>query len=191
MSYHIYHSDAIVIGAHDHGESDKVILCYSRSHGLVRTHAKSLRLGRSKLRYAVAPFRVATIDFIRGRSGWKLTSAIPGKAFPDIYRSREKRMLVAQQFRLLTRMVHGEERHDALYEHLHDMLHHVEHANYEMLRPLELLHTIRLLAHLGYWGGEYQEYAAGTIDQAMLERAEKDRRELVSLVNSALRMTHL
>jgi DNA repair protein RecO len=191
MPYHIYHSDVIIIGGRNRGESDREIISYSREHGLIHVYAKSVREGKSKLRYALEGFRIAQMDYLRGKNGWKVTSALPKITFPNIYSQQMKRVLVAQQFRLLRRMVHGEERHQELYKHLMEMLYSIESAGDHELRPAELLFTIRLLAHLGYWGDSHADLLHNPIESTLFSRVETDRRELIALINSALRMTHL
>jgi hypothetical protein len=88
-------------------------------------------------------------------------------------------------------MVHGEERHQALFAHLEQSLELITRLSDHQLAAGELLLTIRLLDILGYWGGEMAENLRGDISDHMLSEISVHRSTLIPLVNSALRMTHL
>lgn len=191
MPYHIYHSDAIIIDHRDRGESDRDLIVFTRVHGLIRLSAKSVRTGKSRLRYALVPFRIGQLDYLRAKHGWKITSALPKESFPNIHTSREKRVLVAQQFRLLRRMVHGEEKHDAMFEYLRDMLLSVERAQIDHLSLYELILIVRMLHLLGYWGEGDQDILFGDISAEVLKTTALRRKDILPKVNAALRMTHL
>jgi DNA repair protein RecO len=191
MPYHIYHSEAIIVGYENRGESDRDILVFSRVHGLIRLRARSIRRNESKLRYTMLPFRLVVIDYLRAKNGWKITSAIPQQTFYALKQNKRKRTLAALQFRLLRRMVHGEERHQALFAHLEQSLELITRLSDHQLAAGELLLTIRLLDILGYWGGEMAENLRGDISDHMLSEISVHRSTLIPLVNSALRMTHL
>ena len=195
MSYHVYHTEALILGSLPSGEGDRLIFCYTRELGLVMANARSIRESRSRLRYILQTFAHAEIDLIRGKYGWKLISARPLRSFAHIWEHKEKRQILAQSTTLLRRLVQGEERHAELFDDLLSglgFLHEVETET--ELRSLELLFAVRMLSGLGYWGTE-EEFASLVCDEgwcrSSLELLTASRPAVLSSVNQALKETQL
>jgi len=195
VSYHIYHTEALILGGRAIGEGDRSLFCYTRELGLVMAHAKSLRESRSKLRYALQTFAHAEIDLIRGKHGWRLISARPTHSHSELWRHASKRRILAHHAGLLERLIQGEERHEALFDDIVSGLKFLGDISDEMhLRAAELLLVVRLLAHLGYWE-ERETYAHLLADAAwtqdMLLSVDRDRPALLLGVNTALQASQL
>jgi recombinational DNA repair protein (RecF pathway) len=195
MSYHIYHTEAIVLGGRSVGEGDRMLYCYTRELGFVAAHTKSIREGRSKLRYTLQTFSHADLDLIRGKHGWKLISAHPIDSLSSVWRHPAKRRIIAEHTHLIRRLIHGEERHELLFD---DLL-----AGIQFLRRLEddaelsaaeLLLVVRVLAHLGYWGKE-ADFAPVFTENVWtpegLRFAQQERAPLLSGVNRAIEASNL
>lgn len=204
MPYHVYHTEALVLGSRPSGEGDKVLYCYTRELGLVALHAKSLREQRSRLRYALQTFAHAEIDLIRGKRGWKLISARAVDPFASLWRNPKKRRIAAAHAQLLRRLIQGEERHEVLFDDVlagFRFLSMIEHET--ELGAAELVFVVRMLAHLGYWGSDMPEGKEGEIgvhvplygddpwNERSLDYAKAMRTPLVTLVNRALAATQL
>lgn len=152
MSYHVHHTEAIILSSHPVGEGDRLFRCFTREMGLVFARAKSVREGRSRLRYSLQPFSYVELDLIRGKHGWKITSSRLVDTFADLWKDNEKRRVVAQYAHLTARLVQGEERHDELFHELHAAFSFLRTvATMREVEAAELAFVIRLLAHLGYW----------------------------------------
>ncbi len=152
MSYHVHHTEAIILSSHPVGEGDRLLRCYTREMGLVFARAKSVREGRSRLRYALQPFSHVELDLIRGKYGWKITSSRLVDTFADLWKGSEKRRVVAQYAHLTARLVQGEERHDELFEELYAAFSFLRIVTTSRdIEAAELAFVIRILAHLGYW----------------------------------------
>lgn len=195
MTYHIYHTEALILGGRPIGEGDRSLFCYTRELGLVLAHAKSLRESRSKLRYALQTFSHADIDLIRGKHGWRLISARPVHSHSALWRHTSKRRVLAHHAGLLERLIQGEERHEALFDDIISGFQFLEHISDEAhLRAAELLLVIRLLAHLGYWEGHdtHAPLLADTAwDERTLEYVRRERPSLLLGVNHALQASQL
>lgn len=195
MAYHIYHTEAIILGGRPSGEGDQVLYCYTRELGLISAHAKSLREGRSRLRYALQMFSHAELDVIHGKHGWKLISARPVDSFATLWEHSGKRTLYAQHAQLLRRLIQGEERHEKLFDEILSGLQFLKNIPHEaVLRSAELIFVVRLLYHLGYWeeGGVFQPLLGETPwNEETLAFVESTRAPLLVGINQALRETQL
>lgn len=195
MSYHVYHTEAIILGGRAAGEGDRVLYCYTRLVGLVAAYAKSLREERSRLRYALQTFAHAEIDLVRGKGGWKLVSAHPIDSFGSLWRHPSKRRIVASHAHLIRRLINGEERHELLFD---DMLSGLQFLsgieNEAELHACELILVIRMLSRLGYWdsGKLFPQLAKeNVLTTESLRFAEEARKSLLAEVNKALELSHL
>ena len=195
MPYHIYHTEALILGGKMQGEGDRLFYCYTRELGLILAHAKSIREGRSKLRYALQTFAHTEIDVVQGKRGWKLISARPIASFRGLWSHPEKHRIFAHHAQLIRRLIQGEERHEELFE---DILSGMSFLHLlcrdEHLRDIELLLVVRLLDELGYWG--YKEQFAPLLErevwkESSLEYVHEIRSELLLRVNGALQSSQL
>ncbi len=195
MAYHVYHTEAVILGGKLFGDGDRILICYTREFGLLFAHAKSIREVRSRLRYALQTFAYAEIDLIRGKHGWKLISARPIDSFGSLWKHQDKRLVVAQHAHLLRRMIQGEEEHHALFDDLLEGMYFLgELGEGEELRAAELVFVVRLLARLGYWeahpdDAQFLHDTAWT--KETLTRASADRARLLVGVNRALSASQL
>ncbi len=194
--YHIYHTTALVLGGESRGEADRALHLFTRDLGLIAVYAKSIRASGSKLRYALQSFAHADIDLVRGKSGWKLTSARSRDPHAHLWKSERKRRALATHARLLRRLVTGEEEHSDFYD---DMLAGVSFLGavpdeHELLRDAELLLVLRTLDALGYWGdkgGWAQLLYPMPWDRTLLAHVRTERPKLLAAVNNALKATQL
>lgn len=193
--HHIYHTEAIVLSARAVGEADRLLSCYTRELGLIRARARGVRNLRSKLRYALVPLAIIEADFVEARGGWRLTSARPGIPWRTLLRERGKRTVAAGVANLLSRLVHGEERNEALFLDIREGLLFIDRLNDpDALRDAEILLVLRLLAALGYWGEREearQFLRAGIWSELPLAAAGQMRRTLLAEINRALKETQL
>lgn len=114
--YHIYHSRAFILASLSHGEANKVLTLYTDTHGLIRATVQAIRREDSKLRYALQDFANASVDFIRGKEMWRITSAIPGTQYPYTARNIAATHTRARVVGLFMRMANGEEANPQLFE---------------------------------------------------------------------------
>ncbi len=138
---------------------------------------------------------MATIDYLRGKNGWKITSAISRRTFPNIVVDGEKRTVLAQAIRLLSRLVHGEEKNSELYDDLFHMMSELDAAEGKgRVAIIELVIAMRILYRLGYWGNvraESTELLLSPFASLPYEDLKRLRSEIVPAINAALRETHL
>lgn len=195
MSYHIYHTEALILGGSMRGEGDRLLYCYTKAFGLVLAHAKSVREGRSKLRYALQTFAHVEIDLVSGKSGWRLISARPVNSFRDSWSHAEKRRILARQAQLLRRLIQGEEQHEKLFDDVLFGVHFLHDLALDTYLPeAELLMVVRLLDQLGYWGKKEMFaplFKEGAWNHESLGYIRGARSLLLLEVNSSLQSSQL
>ncbi|OGZ08447.1 MAG: DNA repair protein RecO [Candidatus Lloydbacteria bacterium RIFCSPHIGHO2_02_FULL_54_17] len=195
MSYHVYHTEALVLSARPVGEGDRLFHCYTRDLGLVSARAKSVRETRSRLRYALQTFAHAEIDLVEGKSGWRLISARPISSFRSLWEDSAKRRIAAELTLLVRRLIQGEERHAELFEDILLGLSFLDDIEEKHVLPdAELLLVVRLVALLGYWKEADRFAPLFRIPAYSLETLRAIpplREELLKGVNHALQSSHL
>lgn len=195
MSYHVYHTEALLLGAYAVGEGDRLFHCYTRDLGMVTARARSVREVRSKLRYALQIFAHAEIDLVQGKGGWRLISARPISSFQNLWGDAAKRRVIAQYTSLIRRLIQGEERHAELFEDVLRGLSFLEKIKEQKdLEDAELLLVVRLIALLGYWGSRERFaplFEGGAWKEEHLSAVGPLRKELIKEVNEALSLSHL
>lgn len=195
MAYKIYHLEGFILQSKAMGEADVALFVYTKEMGLVLVSAKSLRLARSRLRFVLQRFSEARIDIVRGKHGWRLTSAQTIHTHSHLHRHPYRRITLAAFSALLLRMVQGEEAHDELYvaykqaiTFLGTLSSRIDCAN------MEIYFAVNILSLLGYWkeeeGEEILFQTVGFTTEGLAAVAAK-RSQLVKKVNSGLAESQL
>lgn len=190
--YQKYHTDALVLGSREMGESDKVLMLYTRDFGLVRARGRGIRSGKSKMRYALQNYSLANISLVKGKQGWRLAGAAAlGESNGNDIRGK---MAFARIANLVTRFVAGEEKHKDLFDILRDARSALLQERCEAWATIELVCVARVLYVLGYISNEALQSALLThtaYADEHLREAELARDELLSSINRAIAETHL
>ncbi|TSC84600.1 MAG: DNA repair protein RecO (recombination protein O) [Parcubacteria group bacterium Gr01-1014_17] len=197
MSYHLYHTPALVLGSTPVGEGSRTILLFTRELGLVSARAQGIRLARSKLRYHLTDFSYTDAWLVRGREIWRLANAVSRANFFSALDGQDAaRLCLGRAALLLRRLLPPEEKHEKLFDAVVScaaILQSRACAPGE-LRDIEILLALRILFHLGYLGEprEFLDVAAGEGFGAFeISSVAPLRRQLVSIINSSLRVTGL
>lgn len=192
MAYHIYHTQGIILGSVPVGESNRFYKIFTAELGLVHASAQAVREGKSKLRYALQDFSLVTLDLVRGKEVWRITSAGEILGAPrDLLSARA----FARTCRLISRLVHGEGREELLYQ---DFVAARKFLANEPLTPslapsFETLSALRTLVLLGYAPASgYEEFLVyGIWSTELLERFGPVQAGAIVIVNTALASSHL
>lgn len=117
MSYHLYHTHGFVLGSAPRGEGNRSFTLFTRELGLITATAQSVREERSKLRYGLAELSLSDITLVRGKDSWRLTSALCiENLYATFHHTPETVKLFGRIFRLLRRLVAGEEQNEQLFK---------------------------------------------------------------------------
>jgi recombinational DNA repair protein (RecF pathway) len=163
MSYAVYTTRGFILGSAPNGEASKIYTIYTEDFGLVRAKAQSVRLLASKLRFHLTDFSFCTFSLVRGKELWRITGSQSEPIAAD------RLSMSARILSLLKKLVHGEERNDALFNAL------------LALTQSEKVSEISVLSHI--------LAALGYLDLSALVGA--DEKTVVSAINKALKETQL
>jgi len=195
MSYHLYHSEAFVLGGSNVGESNRYYHIFTKELGLVVAFAQGVRELKSKLRYHLSDFSYASVSLIRGKDSWRVTSIEHIPLFERALDEGDKRAVVAALAQFLKQFLHGEEEHQALFEEVRGAL--IFLADTELtpdeLQDLELVVVARSLARLGYLDATMsaREFIHGPLSLPLLRVLRKKRPSVLQAINHAIKESHL
>lgn len=191
MSHHIYHTRGLILGSVPIGESNKFYRIFTEDFGLVGATAQAVREQKSKLRYALRDFSWVNLDLVLGKDVWRITSAISqrydgpgGEISPSFIRACA----------LLSRLVHGEGRNDALFHEIRSFEEFLaNHDHLERQAAVDGLIALRILSHLGYIDtAPYRQYLeAGAWNEDIVSRFDEIHHSMIPVINDALRASHL
>lgn len=150
MSYKTYTTKAIVCGSKDSYTSDRSFLLFTEDAGMLWATAKSVRMEKSKQRYALQDFSIIRVSLIKGKAGWRVGSveAIANPFMEAV--SREARTGVQSIFKLLRRFLHGEIPHPTIYEDAVFGLMCMTNADEGDIIDIQDQFALRMLHTLGY-----------------------------------------
>ena len=192
VMYQKYHTDALVLGSRDIGESDKMLSLYTREFGLVRGRCGGVRAGKSKMRYSLQNYSLANVALVRGRIGWRLAGARALRGAPE--KDIKGIGAFARIAKLVTRFVAGEEANKNLFEILSGAHSALMRKKCEAWATIELVCVARVLHALGYISSEALKTALlthTTYTEVNLREADTIRDELLRTINQAISETHL
>lgn len=192
MSHLKYTTPAILVFQAQSGEADRFIYLYTKDFGMVHAIGKSVRVSQSKLKPSLEEGNLISASLVRGRDIWRLTDAtieeklsFPGKEFN----------LFLKILRLLKSLVQGEEKNENLFlvlQETFEILHRGKTPE-NLLGALECVTLVRILDALGY-GREEVDWGISTTDpisETFLETAEKNKKNIISLINKSIQESHL
>ncbi len=193
--YHIYHTRGLILSSSPIGESNRFYKIFTEELGLVGASAQSVREEKSKLRYILQDFSWVTLDLVRGKEVWRITSAVEGRNLSVIKGDSARLKLFIRMCSLVLRLVHGEGREDNLFHDLVLMTEFLEKdtAGVKFELASEAIVALRILAHLGYLDPvKYKDFLyPATLSVDLLEEFEKIRTATIPVINNALRASQL
>jgi recombinational DNA repair protein (RecF pathway) len=149
MSYTTYTTDAIVCGTYDRNTADRSYRLFTRELGMLWADARSVRLEKSKQRFALSDFSQVRVSLVRGKSGWKIGSVTANQNYYHRAVDQAARGSVVSLVRFLRRYVQGEESQVVLYDYVVAAL-DVVVGDVEERSFVDQVVTLRILAELGY-----------------------------------------
>lgn len=189
--YQKYHTDVLVLGSRESGETDRSVALYTRDFGLVWARGAAVRADRSKMRYALTHYSRSFVSLIRGKNGWRLAGAAAGTT--AIGKPLCGVQAFARASQLVMRLVAGEETNEYLFEALAEAHAALMQADETHAPTIELVCVARILFALGYLSPAAVGSAmfAHTAYAPDLLAGEEERDLLLVSINRALAETHL
>jgi DNA repair protein RecO (recombination protein O) len=197
VSYRIYQTEAFVLGSQPAGEANRFLYLFTEELGVIGAVAQGLRLGRSKLRYALPDYAYASISVLRGRNSWRLRSAHSIATVRESFSEAplELRTFV-QILALIKRLVPAEEPDLPLFGLVRASFIFLRDTTLtsEELADAECLVVLRILNVLGYLADrpQFKGLVVGKVfSREALGQVRACRREALFEINQSLEATQL
>src|SRR3989344_4669221 len=87
--HHIYHTEGIILGSKNFGESGRYYSIFTRNLGMVYASAQGVRKMSSKLRFILQDFACVKIDLVQGKDFWRVPSASKGNILERLSKNPE------------------------------------------------------------------------------------------------------
>lgn len=187
--HHIYHTQSFVLTSRNIGEANKSVTIFTRELGLIKAMVQSVRLGKSKLKFSIQDFSLSSIDLVKGKEVWRITSAKNITSFPLARRDKESLVLIARISGLLERFCGTEIPLEVIFDELVQSLYILDdYIDKETREALELHLVLRIMYELGYIGESnlLSKYLSSSFDKEETKNLLKERQSIISHINKAL-----
>lgn len=194
MSYHIYTTDGIILKRSTFGEANVLLHVLTADLGLIIASARAARLSSSKLRSALQEFTLVSISCVKGKNGWKITNVVEKENLFFNYPIFSHKVLSQVVFVLL-KMIPGESPHKEIFQTVKSGFDFLKSLAEKQIPEFEVLTILRILNELGYVerGQEVDDFLKTPEEWnvSLLEKISKNKKNVVSVINKALKESHL
>ena len=191
--HHIYHTEGIILGSGNFGETGKYYSIFTRDLGMIYASAQGVRKMSSKLRFVLQDFAYLKIDLVKGKDFWRITSASKTNKLEKLSEPGVFKVFVNIS-NLLKRLLAGEDPNKDLFVDLLKGLSVLEKAeNKDELRNIEAIIVLRILNNLGYIGGNeiLKDFIKSPFEEDLIFKVSESRTKILYQINKALKETHL
>lgn len=137
-------------GSRDSYTSDRSYLLFTEAAGMLWASARSVRMEKSKQRYALVDFSLIRVSLVKGKGGWRIGS-VEATSNPFMEANeRRARAGIQKVVKLLRRFLTGEEPQFNIYHDAVMALSCLALAEQDDATDLEDQFTLRTLYNLGY-----------------------------------------
>ena len=192
--HHIYHTEGIILGSRNFGETGRYYYIFTRDLGMITASAQGVRKMASKLRHVLQDFSYLKIDLVQGKNIFRVTNALKTNALEKITKMPENFKVFANIANLLKRLLAGVEPNQSLFADLLNGLSVLEKAETkENLLNIEAVIVLRILNNLGYIGDNdiIKDFIRSPFEENLMFEASKHRAKVLHQINKALKETHL
>lgn len=194
MGYHIYTTDGIILKRTTFGEANVLLYILTSDLGLIIASARSARLAVSKLRPALQEYALVSISCIKGKNGWKVTNVVEMSNFYFDSKSYQNKIISQVSFMLL-KMIPGESPQKEIFQTIKSGFDFLLSLKEDEVKSLEVLLVFRVLHQLGYVGHDHNTdnllKNTKNWDKSILEELNKNKKNVILLINKALKESHL
>ncbi len=192
MSYQIYTTKALILKRIPY-DANVSYLLYTKDFGLISALATGVRKSESKLRYALQEYSLIDISLVKGRSTWRITSAILEKNLYIATEAKEAKAVVARICTQVLRLVVGQEKDEQLFSSLTEGLRELSVCRLEDVSVLEILIMLRMLHLLGYVSEVESSLCTmvSTYNTSVYEEVRSSRTLFIQHINKGLQESQL
>ena len=191
--HHIYHTEGIILGSGNFGETGKYYAIFTRDLGMIYASAQGVRKMSSKLRFVLQDFAYLKIDLVKGKDFWRITNASKTNKLENLSEPGIFEVFV-NIAKLLKRLLAGEDPNKDLFMDLLKGLSVLEKSKTkDELRNIEAIIVLRILNNLGYIGGNevLQDFIKSPFEEEVIFKVAESRAKILHQINKALKETHL
>ena len=199
--HHIYHTEGIILGSKNYGETGRYYSIFTRDLGMVYASAQGVRKVSSKLRFVLQDFAYVKVDLVQGKDFWRVTSASKTNMLGGLTKNRGTFQVFFNIAKLLKRLLAGIEKNEVLFTDLVNNLTILEKIGTKEpasmqggdLRNIEAIIVLRILNNLGYIGENeiLQNLTKSPFEENLIFEFSKSRSAVLHQINKALKETHL
>lgn len=190
MSYQIYTTETIVLKRVPYDNNVSYLL-FTKDFGLISALATGVRKSESKLRYALQEYSVCQISLVKGKSTWRITSALLEK---NLYLHTETfaaKDVIARICTQVIRLVAGQEKDEQLFDTVRMGLQELSESTTDAIASLEILIMLRMLYLLGYVSDVDMVAPYSVYDEKALEIVSLSRSLFIAHINKGLQESQL
>lgn len=197
MSHHQYHTDAFILGSIPVGESNRYIDLFTADLGRVRAFARSVRTERSKLRLSLQDFSLTEVSLVRGKELWRVVGArLKHSVHYDISNHCGERDTILRLFRLIKRLLNGEEENKPLFGTFFHALSFLRGntLSEDETHNFECLIALRILYNLGYLAKDKSNIHfldTSDVNKELISLLSPIRYDMVRQINVSLQESQL
>lgn len=192
--HHIYHTEGIILGSRDYGETGKYYSIFTRDLGMIYASAQGVRKISSKLRFVLQDFTYIKLDLVRGKDFWRLTSASKTNKLDKISKDTDTLRIFVNLGKLLQRLLTGEDTNAELFNDFLTGLTILEKSTDKNdYQNIEMIIVLRILNNLGYIGNDkiLDDFIKSPFEDDLIFKVGKSRFKILSEINKSLGETHL
>lgn len=183
--HHIYTTPAFVVHSSPHGEAGKFLLLFTRDFGMIGATAQGIRLAQSKLRYHTQDASFSNISVVRGKEMWRVTGA---HELPHAIRGP----IHLKILKLLKRLLHGEDKNEKLFNIIEELYNtEIKEEDYEIVECLTVLRILDTLGYVRSTSNIGVLLGGVSIDNDSISIAKENKSNIVTVINSALKLSNL
>ena len=145
-----YKYQAIILGKHNVGETDRVYTLYTKEAGKIRLVAHGVRKPQAKLAPHLETATYSEIFLAKSRGRGRITGAVPVEVFPSVKSDIDLAEKVFWALQIFDRMVTQEEKDEKVFELLLGYLRQAEGATNEEAEILTHGFVFKFFHSLGY-----------------------------------------
>jgi len=192
---HIYTTKAIIVKSIPIGEANKYYFLLTEDLGFIRASAQGVRLDKSKLKGHLQDFCLVSISLVKGKEVWRIVG-VETLESESFLKNTNKLVAIKNIFNLLTRLLHGEEKNEALYQSIESSYNFLlkNELSQDNVKNLETITVLRVLYHLGYFKTSFDllDFVKDNeLSVEVLNLFDTNKKLAILDINSALQESHL
>lgn len=189
--YEKYTTTGFVISSRNFSDADKLLSIFTEDFGLIKVLAKSVRNIKSKYKAYIEVGYKIKITVIRGKGVWRATDI-------ECDFSGQLELIYLRHFvrpiLFVKNLIHGEDKNNELFQSINESFCFLQNNDLsdEDLNIFEIILSLRIMHALGYIGSLNNNLVLqGKFTHDDIEFSKSNKRDLIKLINSSLKETHL